>query len=353
MAPSVRIIVHIFWIVAIIGAAPRNLYGDSISTAEIIARSHSVSCLDWKISGVCIWLKCTIFGCYITTTPRISHRLPDLVFQAYPNSFDPPWQSGLSYEKITGKVPYDISGGKVTGITTSNIQPDSLQFNEVDAIGNPTVNQLKIGRFLCKSAAKALYPYYISVEDALSWRSGDADANKIESVTQGLREIGHWPNFTWGSVYPRTGFLIQNHPGKAAAVSCQRAADIVLRDHSGHLVRPLAKQRSNRVIRGNPKAKTERECNLSGGFWDFNPRGDSGPTCRPQRWLQWLPYSDERNDKWQMIYPLPNDSCETFGQDREFNAERVATDGKYIWNYWGKYKCCVDPGGKLIKAFDF
>ncbi len=325
--------------------------GNSITTTDLIARSQSLSCLDWKISGICIWLKCSIFGCFIVTTPRISHRLPDVVFQVYPNAFEPPWQSGLDYQVFDNSN--EISGGILSGVTQSNRQSDSLQFNEVDAIGSPAVGRLKFGRFLCKSAAKAFFPYFISVEDHVSWRGAGADATKMESITPGVREIGQWPHFTWGSVYPRIGFLIQSNSAKGAAVSAQRAADLIFHDQSGHIVRPLSSKFSNRVARGNTRAKNESECNLSGGSWETDSRGDSGPICRTQTWQQWLPRSNEKKDKWQMILPKSVNSCETFGQQRDFDENKIAADRKYIWNYWGNYKCCVHPGGKLIKAFDF
>ncbi len=334
-----------------LAAGSISAYGKSITTADLIARSHSLSCLDWKISGICIWLKCSIFGCYIVTTPRISHRLPDVVFQVYPNAFEPPWQSGLNYRVFNNRN--NVSGGIFSGVTRSNRQSDSLQFNEVDAIGSPAIGRLNFGRFLCKSAAKAFFPYFISVEDHISWRGAGADANKMESVTPGIREIGQWPHFTWGSVYPRIGFLIQSDPAKSAAVSAQRAADLIFRDPSEHIVRPLSRTLSNRVIRGNPKARNESECSLSGGSWASDSRGDTGPICRPQTWEQWLPRSNEKKDKWQMILPKPVNSCETFGRQRDFDAKKMAADRQYIWNYWGNYKCCVHPGGKLIKAFDF
>ena len=51
----------------------------------------STDCLDWKIDGICIWIRCSIFGCYVVTSPLISHRLPDLVVQSYINPGEPPW----------------------------------------------------------------------------------------------------------------------------------------------------------------------------------------------------------------------------------------------------------------------
>ena len=70
---------------------PLTIQGDTLSTEEIVARSQSTDCLDWKISGICIWLRCSIFGCQVVTTPRISHHLPDFVVSSYAQTGQSPW----------------------------------------------------------------------------------------------------------------------------------------------------------------------------------------------------------------------------------------------------------------------
>ena len=329
-------------------------HGGTITTSEIITQSHSPNCLDWKISGICIWLKCSIFGCYVTTTPRISHRLPDLVVIAYPRPFQSPWEEFPLSESLNDTtLTAGLSGGDITGVGSDWQQQDSLRFNEVDVIGNPGVHILKFGRFLCKSAARPMEAYFLSVEDADAWRGVSADSVRAESLTPGLREIGRWPHFTWGSVFPRSGFVFQAHPAKAAAVTSQRAVDIVLRDGSGHHHRPLARKRQYRVSRGDPDAKTKTACSLSGGAWKFNPKIDNVGKCVKQTWRQWIAKSDESKDRWQMLIPQANQHCETFGQKPHFPSANTAQDGEYAWNHWTKYKCCVDTGGVLLKAFDF
>ena len=71
--------------------------GQSISTAEILSRSVSQECLNWRISGLCLWLKCTFFGCFVVTSPKIAHRIPDFVVSAYPQTGNSPWKENWIY----------------------------------------------------------------------------------------------------------------------------------------------------------------------------------------------------------------------------------------------------------------
>ena len=241
-----------------------------------------------------------------------------------------------------------LSGGSITGVGNELVQQESLQFNEVDVIGNPAANILDFGRFLCKSASKPLFPYFISLIDHAAWRSGLPDGERMEANTPGQREIGKWPHHTWGSVYPRSGFVFQNHPGKAAAVSCQRAIDVVLGDNTGHISSVFSPNSFNIVRRGDIDAESESDCARSGGRWN-----NRESECRTQSWYQWLPQSDESKDRWQMILPIRSEACETFGESDVWPHDSLAPDGKYIWNYWAKYKCCVKAGGILLSEFDF
>ena len=55
----------------------------------------------------------------------------------------------------------------------------------------------------------------------------------------GLREVGGFPLWTWGSVHPRTGWIVQASEPKAAAVLAQRAADIATRINQPHVYLPM------------------------------------------------------------------------------------------------------------------
>ena len=326
-----------------------KLKADSITTPEIISQSMSFECLDWKITGICIWLKCTLFGCFIVTTPRISHRLPDLVVSAYPQPSETPWTDVRSMlTSIHDSSQQILAGGSIAGIGNELRHPESLQFHESDVIGNPAIEILDFDKFLCKSAAQPLFPYFLSLVDHRAWRSGFPDNETPSAITPGAREIGKWPHYTWGSVYPRSGFVYQAHSAKAAAVSCQRAIDVVIGDSTGHVVNVLSRQETNIVLRGDEEATSEHDCHRSGGRWN-----NRESECVPQSWYQWLPKSNEKNDRWQMLLPTKSNSCMTFGETPEWRSGVIAQNGKYVWNYWAKYKCCVKAGGILLNHFDF
>ena len=332
---------------------PISVLAGSLSTIEIANRSHSVDCLDWKIVGACVWLKCSFFGCYTVTTPRISHYLPDFVVSAYPQTGQSPWSETQALNQITSNSGFIVSGGNIVGTGTSALQHDSLQFHEVDIIGNPIADLNKYGKFLCKSDSEPIKPYFLSTADAKAWRSGLPDANRVEAKTPGMREVGDWPKFSWGSIYPRSGFLIQRHPGKAAAVSCQRAVDVLLKDSSGHTIQERTRFGEYSVIRGDRNASNKDSCQNSGGNWAKPSKHESRGKCVQQNWRQWLTNSNEKTDRWQMLLPEHDSRCETFGKQEEWKHDLIAENGKYIWNYWRQYKCCIQTSGILLSSFDF
>ena len=324
----------------------------TLSTDEIVAGSISTDCLEWKISGICIWLKCSLFGCWIVTTPKISHRLPDFVVAAYPNSRRSPWCEAAR-RIFKNEIDNTVEGGSISGTSTARLLNDALQFNEVDVIGGPASQLPGVNRFLCQSKSQPYFPYFVSLRDAVAWRSGWPDSERLEARHPGVREIGSWPTFTWGAIYPRSGFVTQTNPGKAAAVAAQRAVDIVLNDSTGHVSERLGNASQYQVVRGDRYATSADSCRLSGGRWQQMPKINDTGECVPQVWHQWLPTTDEKTDRWQLLSPHLSKHCETFGEQLDWPHESIAKDGAYVWNYWARYKCCIKAGGILLKHFDF
>ena len=341
-------------LVLLLTIVPSQTFGQTINTAEILSRSVSVDCLNWRISGICIWLKCTLFGCFVVTSPKIAHRTPDFVVSAYPLTGKPPWTEIRSiYSALNKSVNSQLSGGSIAGVTTDFANQESLQFNEVDIVGNPIVKLNQYSKFLCRSEAEPLKSYYHSVLDALAWRSGLPDASRSEALTPGKREVGIWPNFTWGSIFPRSGFIHQQHAGKAAAVASQRAIDILLNDGKGRIHQNIFESGEKRVVRGYSKAKTKKSCQISGGRWEILPKSDDRGKCKSQTWLQWVSSSNEKSDQWQMLLPNPSRKCDVFGRTEGWPYRNLAENGSYIWNFWRNYKCCLKAGHILLSEFDF
>ena len=48
------------------------------------------SCIAWRPTGVCFFLHCTIFGCSIRTSIKVSHYVPDAIVSTYADTLNQP-----------------------------------------------------------------------------------------------------------------------------------------------------------------------------------------------------------------------------------------------------------------------
>ncbi|MCL2307192.1 MAG: hypothetical protein FWC38_02940 [Proteobacteria bacterium] len=67
-------------------------YSSAVTTPEIVAATLSYPCVQWRVDGICIWLTCTIFGCYTTTSMKVSHFNPEVVVSSYGHTGFNPWR---------------------------------------------------------------------------------------------------------------------------------------------------------------------------------------------------------------------------------------------------------------------
>ena len=352
---------------ALLMLAPLGVMAETLNTTQILQRSYQSNCLDWKVVGVCLWLHCKYGRCRVNTTIRVSHKLPDLVFTAYDHPGQTPWTEMRLLPDL-----FDIGGGSFPIIDSQT--SSSLRFKEVDAIGHPLPLQRKLFNvpYLCRSQAKPLFPYYRSVQDILEWRNNGIESLRVESVTPGLREIGSWPGNSWGAIYPRNGFVMQSDDAKAAAVTVQRAADIVTQPDQVRVYVPFGYTGHRRVQHGDSKASTATACANSGGIWQTSKGPAADPNCardqtvqeclktpaarlsntrgrcRQQTQMAWMPAINERNASWQMISPKTQSRCETFGSMANWSSGKTSRDGGYAWNLWRPYECCAPGKGKFI-----
>jgi len=294
----------------------------AITTPQILASSISPACADPCLVGVCFWLRCDLLGCRTETTVRWQHKQPDLVVSAYRDPGTSPWLEsrplGLAaltaLQQSTGQ---NFGGGQAGSIRENPAEQHNLQFFEIDAIGHPfqagnLVTNVAQGLgipYACPSEAVPFTPYFISIADAVSWRSPASEYIYPQSFVPGLREIGPWPLSSWGSVFPRHGFVIQTDPVKAAAVMSQRAVDIVTNITPNHIAAPLIGDLPRHV----------------------DPPGPA----------------DEKQAQWQMIYPKLDLQCQAFGADPFYEQGRQSEEQTYVWNYWQPYQCCTDNPGAV------
>ncbi|EAS1759877.1 TIGR03756 family integrating conjugative element protein [Salmonella enterica] len=284
----------------------------AITTPQIIASSLSADCVQYRIVGICYWLMCTPFGCAVKTSIKVKHNLPDLVVSAYSAPGDNPWR-----EMALLNAPISTIGGGDTNPRITNSKT-KIRFKDTDAIGHPGGETffrfLSSYGYSCSNNVIPFQPYFLSTADALVWRSGAPEMLYPEALTPGLREVGQ-PGDLWGNVYPRSGALGQTHDYKAGAVMAQRTADIVTRAGQLHVYLPL-------VQSSRP------------GYWPPEPVSEGKSS----------------NHGWQMLSPKMESQCAIF-PDRSITdtyADRLATDGDYVWALWRPYSCCQRRGQTFL-----
>ncbi len=293
-------------------------HAEAFTTADIAAAAAiGIDCYDYCLVGICVQLTCDVFGCRVLLNPRIRHHAPDLVVSAYPEPGENPWremravlegpaktaaqaQVGTLAEVPVGGGPNDTPRD-TAGDPERGRKSRALHFKEATVIGAPVQRVVHSLPMMCPSHVIEFFPYFQSEFDALTWRFGVAELAYPQSWIPGLREIGPWPLGSWGSVYPRHGFVTAVESPKAAAVVAQRAIDIATRFGQPHVYIPA-------------------RVNESG----------------------------ERHDHWQMISPKLDAKCEPFGSLEDYSPGRVAEDGKYGYLYWPTYECCPLGRGILI-----
>ncbi|MDP2096365.1 MAG: TraU family protein, partial [Hydrogenophaga sp.] len=50
------------------------------------------SCISYRVTGVCFFLRCTPFGCTVETSIRVSHYMPDVVVSTFNDQYIHPWR---------------------------------------------------------------------------------------------------------------------------------------------------------------------------------------------------------------------------------------------------------------------
>ena len=156
------------------------------------------------------------------------------------------------------------------------------------------------------------------------WRNyWPAESLYLASWIPGLREIGTFPFNSWAGVFPRTGWLVQQHDVKASAVIAQRIGDIVTRNGEPHVYDPVPNNttvtRNNQMI-WNPPSLKER---------------------------------DATTGLFQMQYPKVSSECIVFGDNdsltpASFGDGQTTADSGYVWALWRPYRCCARKGTTFL-----
>lgn len=201
----------------------------ALNTATIVASALSPDCLEYRVTGICYWLYCTLTGCTVRTSVKVRHYVPDAVVSSYSNTGENPW---IEVRAMSLPNPTARAGGD--GTTNEDHENNLAKFKNADVIGHPGGSVFSqfasASGYTCAGAGTAFMPYLLSTLDTLAWRHNVPESLYPEALIPGLREIGTRTALNlWGNVYPRGGFLHQVDDYKSGAVVAQRAGDIVTR----------------------------------------------------------------------------------------------------------------------------
>lgn len=313
---------------------------DTVSTAQIVANTTAAapSCLSWRVSGTCFWLRCALWKCSVKTSMRVTHYNPDAVVSSFHDEATHPWSDwGGPLERQLRSAANTLVGAPVdsAGTRTRDDGRDrSKMYRDADVIGHPSTLLAMLGStgsvpMLCPTDVRAFQPYLSSYTDALVWRAMlPIESFYLEALTPGMREIGSWPTNSWSGVYPRDGNVTQQHPVKAAAVLSQRAGDVATRSAQPHLYTPLPTG-GQRMIRNYM-------------VWQPPP----------------LVERDISTGKWQMVSPRSQNTCEVFGGNDSilpvsWGDGRTSGTGGHAFNLWRPYSCCSRAGQVFLGAITF
>ena len=190
-----------------------------------------------------------------------------------------------------------IDAIKVVGFDFPKIAQQLREIGDALADHQGIGGGLKIDRLLCRNDVVYFYPYYLSGLDALFWRSGApiTDVRHLDTLVNPFSQdrIGRAPEI-WSHIYPRHGFVNNDHPGRVAPVLAYRSA---------HLV------------------------------------GDATVTLRPKR------TTDYAHGHWQNLAPQPTLYCAANIADLP---TPIDPEGGYGHNIWPRFECPLSDIGTRV-----
>ncbi|WP_305840104.1 TIGR03756 family integrating conjugative element protein [Photobacterium leiognathi] len=289
----------------------------AITTPDILKSSLCVDCIDYQVIGSCVWLTCTPAGCSTATSIKVKHRLPDLIAMSYPETGNGPW---TEIAWMSPKNPFAKGGGNSHGRSPQLLDHASVSFQNVDMIGHPAEGSffklLSTFGYVLEGPSTPFMPYFLSSLDVLGWRFNVPDMFNSASWDPLTNKLG-----TFGSVYPRSGFSVQPHPYKSAALAAFKAAHITTRKAMSRVYQPLVAE---------PKP----------GYW---PPAPVDVNNEDTAWQPLYPKTEMKAVVWPDI-----DDRTLLGDPY---AQRISDNGQYVWGVWRTYRGCKRKGQTLIAHF--
>ncbi|WP_375576295.1 TraU family protein [Paracidovorax oryzae] len=113
----------------------------AITTPGVIAGTAAglASCLSYRVEGVCFFLRCKLAFCWIETSIKISHYVPDVVVSTYNEPLQHPWSDigrivATTMNGASSTVFSQLFDSSAGGLNSTSAMAN---FKGADAIGNP------------------------------------------------------------------------------------------------------------------------------------------------------------------------------------------------------------------------
>lgn len=316
MLNNTRMLIGILFLTLSVSAAANNPPVATLTTVEIYDNTMSCTdCFDWRVIGVCFWLKCKLWNCSVKESIKVSHYIPDLMVNTYTTKS--PWTDTNDWNKP--------KHGAMTTAESHRKLESNLDFKSVDIITHPTLpvfNEMGEEDYFCKSQHSAPYfPLFLSKTDPF-WIQSTVEGilastlGLIPTATNRIKASNQLKSY-WAGVYPRCGW--GNHPYDPinAAVAAHRASEIVTRTLQPHVYMPTS-------------GKCDNRC-----------------------WKPPAVVANNDNNKFQMLYPVPETTAKPMGGKATWANGKQKIQESYSWSLWRKYKCCAKKGQVFLFSVDW
>lgn len=319
--------------------------GVKSSLADDWKAGYDFKCIDFKIVGVCNWLKITPFSVHYKSSPVVTHYSPDAIVEVFHNVSNEPTAYGKFTTKIARKIGNSVwSKAAFHGEKLENKDSRGRGFHEIQVMGNPLImlHDKTIGSIYsamggyCDSGATPMYPYLHSLNDP-EWRTGVMEtaasaygqvANFFSDNRFYVRDTSNGMVSTWGNLFPRTGVTENPSPFVGAAMAALRGGVLVTTtsamgmsfgkglEGSGLHVIPMKLKAESR---NNVKSFTDQRVTLDRGKWKvLLPKTYHAAQCTT------MPFA---------------------GVSTKFGIDEPETESRnYVFQMWRMYKCCKKKG---------
>ena len=215
------------------------------NTSETFAVGFT--CMEYKITGICFWVRWTMFGPKFSSSFMVNHYVPDTYVDVHHNPLSPAsdeTMTGLARaitEPLSGVLSGVMLGGSGVGQHGAGEDSvnNSLSYNESLVIGNPgnILFSAIYGSILrsigyCQPPTSPFMPYQASTTSMMAWRVGMSPVETVAAAKllfpmgRPMRAVGDNGMTHYGPVLARSGWVNQPSHFKTGAIVANRAVSV-------------------------------------------------------------------------------------------------------------------------------